>query len=87
VQDTSIAYANFLERLNEIKVLLDVLESNNTTSTNWKQNSAIIRSCIVLMSSHFEAFFEEIISEYIDYLNSSKIKAWSSPVFTDTKLS
>ena len=79
MQDTSNAYANFLERLNEIKVLLDVLESENTTPTDWKQNSAIIRSCIVLMSSHFEAFFEEIVSEYVDFLNSSRVKAPEIP--------
>ena len=79
MQDTSNAYANFLERLNEIKVLLDVLKTADSTQTDWKKNSAIIRSCIVLMSSHFEAFFEEIVSEYIDFLNSSRIKAPKIP--------
>lgn len=79
MHDTSNAYSGFLERLSEIEVMLDILESKGDTQTDWKKDSAIIRSCIVLMSSHFEAFFEEIVSEYIDFLNSSKIKATKLP--------
>lgn len=75
----STSDVNFFERLNEIKVLLDGLESEDSTQIDWKKNSALIRSCIVLLSSHFEAFFEEIVSEYIDFLNSSKLEAPKIP--------
>jgi hypothetical protein len=79
MREFSNSYKRFLERLGEIDTLLSVLPTSGMISIDWRRSSAIIMSCIVLMCSHFEAYFEELVSEYIDFLNAKRVSISKIP--------
>ena len=79
---TSQAFKDYLQSRREIGVLVLDMPSrkpNILTPRLADLENAICRSCIVLMSSHFERYIEDLVVDFIDALNASPIPVSKLP--------